>query len=103
MQRNFERSIFGLADDVDTEQGLPHDLLRFDYHTASTFHCQSQSGAKKNLSFSDVRRLSASTHTAPNGLPSESFLTLSDVSKLLTHLVLVMIFQIQLASYMGLD
>ena len=44
-----------------------------------------------------VRRLSASIHTAPNVLTSGSFLTLLNVLRQLTHL-LVMLFQVLLAS-----
>ncbi|GFT81189.1 hypothetical protein TNCV_3345561 [Trichonephila clavipes] len=49
-----------------------------------------------------VRCLSTSTLTAPNGFASGSFLMLSNVSELFTHL-LPTIFQVQLASDMVLE
>ena len=73
-----------------------------DYRSVSTFHRQSRYGAKY-LSFFAVEavdhtwqnavwRLSTSIHTAHNVLASESFLTLSNVLKQLTHQLVILVF-----------
>ncbi|GFQ65565.1 hypothetical protein TNCT_113811 [Trichonephila clavata] len=68
------------------DRAYPNIFYVLDYRTVSAFHRWSRYGGENT-----IRRLSASTHTAPNVLTSGSLLTLSNVSKLLTHLLVMKI------------
>ena len=92
-------------------QAYPTIFYSNSYRIVSTFYHQSRYDAK-NLSFSAVEAavlmwqnavwsLLALTHTAPNVLAFESFLMLSNVSKLLCN-QLLMILQVQLTPDMSI-
>jgi len=107
--RSFELWIFGFTDDVDVWLFIPRSSTLRVIVVYPLFIANHDA---KNLSFSAVeadvhtckdavRCFSASTRMASNVFASESFLILSNVSKLLCDQLLI-ILQVQLASDMSI-